>query len=99
MILSHLVFGCFLPSILFILFLRTNIILTILNLIGLLVVLHVLKDLSHPDSRIPLSLSLMCVICIRLSIGVGVSHDEILLGIEPGLIYVIDMRYRPRGVP
>ena len=59
--------------------------------------LHVLKDLGHADWRIPqflgliLLLLLLSVVGGGLGIGVGVGHDEVLLGVEAGLVDVVDV--------
>jgi hypothetical protein len=65
-IMGHLVFRSFLSSVvIFLFFLRAHIVLTVLDIMTIW--LHILEDLSHPDTsgtHSCLSLSLMCVVVI-----------------------------------
>jgi hypothetical protein len=92
-----------LPSVVVILFfLWADIILAVLYILMMVELsmsggLHVLKDLGHADWCIPqflsllLQLLLLSVIGGGLGIGVRVGHDEVLLGVEAGLVDVVDV--------
>lgn len=60
--------------------------------------LHVLEDLGHANTAclLRILLGLLSVVSVRLSIRVGIGHDEVLLRVKAGLIDVVDVRDRLR---
>lgn len=98
--LACLVLSCALFLIILLVFF---IVVSILNIMIFLIcrlIMHVLQHLCHTDSRTLLFACIILLGCIgiRLSIGVRIGHDEVLLRVEARFVHIVNVGDRLRHV-